>query len=219
MKNINKKITNKIKKMNYKISMGNNTSHTFLTDPVRLGFTLSRYKFVAKMFEGYKDVLEVGAGDGFKSSVVGQFCKRLTLSDIEMENFKEYNRTKIKNYKFILNDFTKKSISKKFDGIYLLDVLEHINKKKENLFLNNLKKSLKKNGTLIVGMPSLESQKYASKLSRIGHVNCKTKNELKNFLYRHFNNVYLFSMNDEVVHTGFDQMSHYIIAISTSAKS
>jgi len=67
-------------------------------------------------------------------------------------------------------------------------------------------------------MPSLESQKYASKLSRIGHVNCKTKNELKNFLYRHFNNVYLFSMNDEVVHTGFDQMSHYIIAISTSAK-
>ena len=82
MKSINKKITNKIKKMNYKVSMGNNTSHTFLTDPVRLGFTLSRYKFVAKMFEGFKDVLEVGAGDGFKSSIVGQFCKQLTLSDI-----------------------------------------------------------------------------------------------------------------------------------------
>ena len=83
------------------------------------------------MFEGFKDVLEVGAGDGFKSSIVGQFCKRLTLSDIEMENLKEYNRTKIKNYKFILNDFVKKSIPKKFDGIYLLDVLEHINKKKK----------------------------------------------------------------------------------------
>ena len=53
-------------------------------------------------------MLEVGAGDGFKSSIVGQFCKRLTLSDIEMENLKEYNRTKIKNYKFILNDFVKK---------------------------------------------------------------------------------------------------------------
>jgi len=198
--------------------MGNNTSHTFLTDPVRLGFTLSRYKFVAKMFEGYKDVLEVGAGDGFKSSVVGQFCKRLTLSDIEMENFKEYNRTKIKNYKFILNDFTKKSISKKFDGIYLLDVLEHINKKKENLFLNNLKKSLKKNGTLIVGMPSLESQKYASKVSKLGHINCKSKKELKSLLLKYFNNVYMFSMNDEVVHTGFDKMSHYIFALANSKK-
>ena len=136
------------------------------------------------MFEGFKDVPEVGAGDGFKEdSIVGQFCKRLTLSDIEMENLKEYNRTKIKNYKFILNDFVKKSIPKKFDGIYLLDVLEQVLTKKRKFIFKKFKKMFKtKNGTLIVGMPSLESQKYASKLSKIGQgKNCKTKKDLKNF--------------------------------------
>ena len=219
MNNNNSKITNKIKKLNLRVSIGNNTSHSFLSDPARFSFSLSRYKFVAKMFEDFNEVLEVGAGDGFKSSIVGQFCKNLTLSDLESENQREYNRTKVKKYKFILNDFTKNSLKKKYDGIYLLDVLEHISKKKENLFLINLKKSLKKNGSIIIGMPSLESQKYASKLSKLGHVNCKTKKELRKFLLRHFNNVYLFSMNDEVVHTGFDKMSHYILGIANSKKN
>lgn len=218
MNNNNSKITKQIKKMNLRVSIGNNTSHSFLSDPARFSFSLSRYKFVAKMFEGFNEVLEVGAGDGFKSTIVGQFCKNLTLSDLELENQKEYDRTKVKKFKFILNDFTKKSLKKKYDGIYLLDVLEHISKKKENLFLTNLKKSLKTNGSIIIGMPSLESQKYASKLSKLGHINCKTKKELRKFLYRHFNNVYLFSMNDEVVHTGFDKMSHYILAIANSKK-
>jgi len=31
---------------------------------------------------------------------------------------------------------------------------------------------------------------------------------------RHFYNVFLFSMNDEVVHTGFYPMSHYLLAMS-----
>ena len=73
--------------------------------------------------------------------------------------------------------------------------------------------SIKKNGTVIIGMPTLESQKYASFLSKIGHVNCKNKYELKMFLYNFFTNVYMFSMNDEVIHTGFDKMSNYIFAV------
>ena len=112
----------------------------------------------------------------------------------------------------------KKKIAKKFDGIYSLDVLEHIHKKKENVFIKNLKNSLKTHGSLIIGMPSLESQKYASKWSKLGHINCKTKKELKKLLHRYFNNVYMFSMNDEVLHTGFDSMSHYILAIANSKK-
>ena len=218
MINKNKKIMKMILEKNKKVSMGNRSGLGFLDDPVRLTFTLSRYKFVAKMFEGFNNVLEIGAGDGFKSPIVGQFCKKLTLSDIESDNMNEFNRIKVRDYNYLINDFTKKNLRSKFDGIYSLDVLEHIHKKKENIFLKNIKKSLKPHGTVIIGMPSLESQKYASKWSKLGHINCKTKKGLKELLKRHFNNVYIFSMNDEVLHTGFDSMSHYILAISNSKK-
>ena len=67
-------------------------------------------------------------------------------------------------------------------------------------------------------MPTIESQKYASKLSKIGHVNCKSKKDLKNLLMKFFNNVFMFSMNDEVLHTGYDKMSHYIFALANSKK-
>ena len=67
-------------------------------------------------------------------------------------------------------------------------------------------------------MPTLESQKYASKGSKLGHINCKSKKELKKTLSKFFNNVYMFSMNDEVLHTGYDKMSHYIFALANSKK-
>ena len=73
--------------------------------------------------------------------------------------------------------------------------------------------SLKKNGVLILGMPSLESQKYASKISKEGHINCKSADELTKILRKYFNNVFIFSMNDEVIHTGFGKMAHYLIAV------
>ena len=79
-------------------------------------------------------------------------------------------------------------------------------------------RDLNKNGVLIIGIPSLESQKYATKWSKVGHINCKSKKDFKNFLSKFFNNVFMFSMNDEVVHTGYDKMSHYLIGIACNKK-
>ena len=200
------------------LNLGIRTSLAYINDPQRLGFTLSRYKFVAKMFEGYEDVLEVGAGDGFKSLIVKQNCKKLLLTDILDENLESFKKLGFKNINYFKHNFLESNIKKKFDGIYSLDVLEHIDKNKESKFLKNILKSLKKNGTLIIGMPTIESQKYASKLSKIGHVNCKSKKDLKNLLMKFFNNVFMFSMNDEVLHTGYDKMSHYIFALANSKK-
>ena len=62
-------------------------------------------------------------------------------------------------------------------------------------------------------MPSLESQIYASEGSKIGHVNCQSGDVLKNNLKKYFHNVFIFSMSDEVVHTGFTPMAHYLLAL------
>ena len=52
-------------------------------DPRRLAISLSRYKFVAKMFKGRESVLEVGCGDGFCAPIVRQEVKRLTITDFD----------------------------------------------------------------------------------------------------------------------------------------
>ena len=102
-----------------------------------------------------------------------------------------------------------------FDGIYLLDVLEHISQEDEDLFIRNILPALDPQGSLIIGMPSLPSQQYASEISRMGHVNCKSGEDLSTLMKNYFTNVSIFSMNDEVVHTGFWDMSHYLFAVCT----
>jgi hypothetical protein len=37
-------------------------------------------------------------------------------------------------------------------------------------------------------------------------------------LAQSFHNVFVFSMNDEVVHTGFHQMAHYVIGLGCGVK-
>ena len=96
--------------------------------------------------------------------------------------------------------------------------MEHISEEFDDILLENLVSSLTSTGICIVGMPSMESQKYASEGSLQGHVNCKSGEALRNLFLRYFHNVFVFSMNDEVVHTGYFPMAHYLICIGVSPK-
>ena len=68
-------------------------------------------------------------------------------------------------------------------------------------------------------MPSLESQIYASVVSLYGHVDYKTGNKIQALLFKYFMHIFLISLNDEAVHTGFAKMVHYLLALSLSPKS
>ena len=189
-------------------------------DPKRLIFTLSRYKFVSKMLSGKASVAEIGCGDGFGSRIVQQEVQNLTISDYDqifIDDFKS-NAKKEWPTTAICHDILKEPFNDRFDAIYSLDVLEHIPQETENIFLENACSSLNKNGILIIGMPSIESQEYASPASKDGHINCKSGDELKRTMSSYFEHVLIFSMNDEVVHTGFSKMAHYLFAIGISQK-
>tara|TARA_B100000963_G_scaffold361760_1_gene399332 strand:+ start:15540 stop:16220 length:681 start_codon:yes stop_codon:yes gene_type:complete len=197
--------------------LGIMTSFGWDNDPKRLTFVLSRYKFVSKMLTGKKDVLEIGSCDGWASRIVKQTVGKLTCSDFDPEFIKFAKKNSSKKYqiKFMLHDMVKKCTANKYDAIYAIDVFEHIKKSNERKFINNIKNSLKANGVLILGIPSLESQKYAKDSAKKGHVNCKSGNEFRKIMSKYFDNVFLFSMNDEVIHTGFESMSHYLFVICT----
>ena len=196
-----------------KVILGSYSSYSWQNDPKHLVFSLARYKFVSKILNGKNNVLEIGAGDGFKSKIVDDTVKKLDLCDVTRSSKNEYDSYSPNKNKYFLHDFIQKPTKKKYDAIYSLDVIEHINKNKCNRFVKNMKNSLKSRGVLIVGTPSLSSQKYASKYSKKFHVNCFDKNDLHVYMNKYFANVFTFGMNDEVVHTGYDKMCHYIFAI------
>jgi len=190
-------------------------------DPRRLAFVLARYKFVSKMLSGKKKVAELGCGDAFGSRVVKQEVSELNVYDFDPIFVADINARQDEKWPMtarthdILDGPLKEA---PFDAIYSLDVMEHIEQKSEHLYVKNLKNSLSEHGILIIGMPSLESQSHASPQSKIGHINCKSGKDLKKILEKDFHNVLLFSMNDEVVHTGYSPMAHYLFAICTGKK-
>ena len=116
-------------------------------------------------------------------------------------------------------DLLKDPIEGSFDGIYSLDVLEHIPADRERDVLTKICGALAPEGAAIIGMPSLESQAYASPPSRAGHINCKTMPDLRELLGDFFHNVFMFSMNDEVVHTGYHKMANYLFGLCTGKKA
>lgn len=201
------------------VRMGIMTSHCWREDPKRVLFVLARYKFIAKMLSGFNEVLEVGCGDGFGSGIVLQEVGKVHGVDIEpafIENC--LNERHSDRVSFEVADLTSSPVSPKRDAAYSLDVLEHIDKTKEDLFMKNIANSIKDDGVCILGMPSLESQAYASEWSKMEHVNCKSGKDFKRFMQNYYKNVFLFSMNDEVVHTGFSPMAHYLIGIGVGTK-
>lgn len=195
-------------------------NQVWIEDPKRMVFTLARYKFVAKMLKGTDSVLEVGCGDGFASRIVKQDVRNLTITDYDPIFIEDAKSRMIDPWVYSAEvlDILEGPHRNRFDAVYSLDVMEHIAAEQEDLYLQNIKGSLKDPGRVIIGMPSLESQDYASPGSKLGHINCKTGEDLRAVMLRHFETVLMFSMNDEVVHTGFFPMAHYLFAIGIGKK-
>lgn len=200
--------------------LGLMTNQAWQDDPKHLLFTLSRYKFVAKMLQGKQQVLEVGCADAWATRIVVQSVQKLTATDFDPVFVEDVHRRMDAQWPFKVaqHDLLASPFPGLFDAAYALDVIEHIAPSDELKFVGNIVKSLTPQGILILGCPSLESQTYASPQSKAGHVNCKTGTSMRTLFEAFFHNVFVFSMNDEVVHTGFYPMAHYIFGIGTTPK-
>ena len=201
--------------------LGLRANATWQSDPKRLVFSLARYKFAAKMLSGKDRVLEVGCGDAFDSRIVVQEVGHLCAVDFDPVFVQDALDRMDDQWPFecLVHDILEAPVPGPFDAAYSIDVIEHIAPEHERTFLTNIVRSLTPEGVLIIGTPSLNSQAYASELSKQGHVNCKDHQQLKTLLLDYFHHVFLFSMNDEVIHTGFYAMAHYLLALCAGLKN
>lgn len=191
-------------------------------DPKRLAFTLARYGFAAKMLPARAKVLEIGCGDGFGTKVLRQAAAHVVAVDFDPIFIEDAiaNGSMKWPVEFVAHDMLTGPIVRHdlFDAVVSLDVLEHIAPHVEDVFLSNAVKTLTPSGVAIIGMPSLESQVYASEQSKAGHCNCKRGSELETTMLRHFANVFSFSMNDSAIFPGHSPMAHYRLVVASGPK-
>jgi 2-polyprenyl-3-methyl-5-hydroxy-6-metoxy-1,4-benzoquinol methylase len=139
------------------VPMGPTASHIFRTDPRRLGFLLARYKFCAKMLTGKKYVLEAGCGDGFGTNVLLQEVEAVHGIDFDPV-FVDWSRQQAAceglNATYEVVDLTVDRPTGEFDGAYSLDVIEHIERDREDRFMENLCAAMRPSGVVIIGTPN-----------------------------------------------------------------
>lgn len=204
---------------NNSLKWGNHWSFNFRNDPKRLAFVLSRYKFAAKMGAKGRSVLELGCGEGIGATVLGETASSYTGIDFDQEAIlaAERNCLEKERFHFCCEDFMGKTVGC-FQTVVSLDVIEHIYLEFEDTYLKTLVNNLSEDGIAIIGTPNVTSAPHASIASQIGHVNLYSQERLKQALSRYFHYVFMFGMNDEIVHTGFSAMSHYIFSVACGKK-
>lgn len=201
-----------------RVTLGPYFSFQLKHSPRRIPFILSRYKFAAKMIGEGKKVMEVGCSEGLGTPILSEFSNRYVGLDIDEEAVKDANDNfKTEKAEFICQDFLKAKVDT-FDAVVSFDVIEHIYPEHEKDFFDAVCENLQDYGLCIIGTPNITANQYASAHSMEGHVNMYDWKRLKASMEEYFHQVFIFSSNDEMVHTGFYPMAHYLIAMGVCKK-
>jgi 2-polyprenyl-3-methyl-5-hydroxy-6-metoxy-1,4-benzoquinol methylase len=198
---------------NREVFMGRHLAYQFYNSPRRILHMMSYYKFAAKLIGTDKKVLDVGCGEGMGTWLLAVECGKAKGIDMDREAIEVGKRNwKDKKISFECMDFLtlKKEV---YDAIVSFDVIEHILPENMPHFFAKISDYLSHNGMAIIGTPNITSDQYASPITKAGHVNLYSGDRLEEEMKKYFHHVFMFGANDEVVHTGFLPMSHYLIAI------
>jgi len=200
-------------------SLGAINGQSLVRDPKHVAFVLARYKFAAKMLRRCSSVVEVGCGEGlgalmFLAETQAKFTA-LDFDEAQIAYTREHvlphgrGRLEVDRVDLVAQGLP----AGKYDGLVCIDVIEHIHSEDEEAFLTHVAQGLGPGALAIWGTPNLHASAYASERSQVGHINLFDPDRFTATLEHHFRHVLLFSMNDEMVHTGFSKMAHYLMTV------
>lgn len=202
-----------------RIHLGKYASFWMHNTPRRMLHSQSYYRFASKLIGREAVVLDVGCNDGLGTYLLGKECGKAHGVDFDKEailsakaNFEGEGVT------FSEEDFFHVSSDMLYNGITSFDVIEHIYPENAPLFIEKIACHLTREGVAVIGTPSMISQTFASEISKKGHVNIYDDARFYDELRQQFKHVFLFSANDELIHTGFHKLAHYFIAVCTGRR-
>jgi 2-polyprenyl-3-methyl-5-hydroxy-6-metoxy-1,4-benzoquinol methylase len=186
------------------------------SDPLMTSIKLARFKFVSRMLSPSDRVLDLGCGSGYCSYFYSRFAEQVVGVDL----FSDIPQARLKypgeNLRFISGDvldLPAEVAAMVFDAVVSTDVIEHFSKEDGERIIANSHKLLSDRGMMIVGTPSKFSSAYRSAQSRAGHIHEYEPDELRDLCGRYFKRTLLFSMNDELVHTGFSKLAWFVFVL------
>ena len=189
---------------------------TFRESPLDFFILLARYKFGIRFLKKSHCVLDAGCGHGHGRVFMSKFASHVTGGDFDedlvLANAEAHKD--ISNVSFEKLDLL--SIPPNhatFDVVVSMDVIEHFTQEQTEIVAANYNKLTKNDGFAIIGTPNIISQPYASQRRRDTHLHEFEPIEFEQLLSRHFKQVFLFSMTDEVVSTGFRPLAWYLMAL------
>lgn len=208
------------------LELGEYFTKEILGDVKHLSFLLSRYKFITKMLRYKKGIkmLELGGNEAIGCLMFYQNLDMASYTEVDFDEkaieWNNKNLNCLRNANFYNSDFFNcKEIEKeKYDAVISVDVIEHIPMSREEEFCTLMVDHLNENGCAIIGTPTSYMYEYAAPATKIAHINNYSQERLYNLLSRFFNDVFIFNMTDEVIHTGFDPMSCYVFALCCNKK-
>ncbi len=189
---------------------------SYIESPLDFFIMLARYKFAIRFLKKSHAVLDAGCGYGYGSIFLSKYAKNVTGVDYDKNQMAENNQRYafIKNLNFKpINLLNLTHFKDRYDALVSMDVIEHFKKKDTEIVAKNYAKLLKKNGFAIIGTPNKYSQPFASARRLAIHLHEFEPEEFKDLLSKHFRQVFLFSMNDEIVSQSFPKMAWYLMAL------
>ncbi|MBU1173412.1 MAG: class I SAM-dependent methyltransferase [Proteobacteria bacterium] len=199
------------------LKLGTFFSHMMLNNPRWVLFTFARYKFASKMIgqSPLLNILDLGCNAGYGTLLFTEYGHTVTGVDSDMDAIQWAKSNLGDKANFIYEDFLGKCYGK-FDAVVSLDVIEHI--KDGRKYFETVISNLKEDGFCIIGTINETFKPYASKIARLGHVNLFSAERLRDTARQYFKNVFLFGMNDEVVHTGLYPMCNYLFVLGVGVR-
>jgi SAM-dependent methyltransferase len=177
------------------IALGKIASHWYYKTPGRLLQTLSYYKFAAKLIGKEKRVLDVGCKEGLGTWILCKECGSAQGIDTDPEAIESaranFQRPGIE---FSVSDILKVTPKAPADAVVAFETPIHA--------IQAIKTNVTDEGLVIVGAPARDS----------------LPERLEQMMREHFEFVFLFAVNDEVVHTGYFKLAQYLICIGSKKK-